>query len=73
MIFLGDEEFGEEAEKLIQEIFDSIVEIVADAMDDPDPESQANVSKSMTLLASTMVATIKLTPFVEQYIGKMLK
>lgn len=73
MIFLGDEEFAGEAERLIQEIFDQIVEIVADAMDDPDPQNQASVSQSMTLLASTMIATIKLTPFVEQYISKMLK
>jgi len=27
----------------------------------------------MTLLASTMIATIQLTPFVEEYISKMLK
>jgi len=39
MIFLGDEAFGQEAVRLIQEIFDLIVERVADSMDDPDPEN----------------------------------
>lgn len=72
-IFLGEEGFRQEGLTLIQQIFDAIVELAADSLEDQDKEVQANLSKSMTLLASTMAMNMEITPYVEKYIGKMTK
>lgn len=72
-IFLGDEEFRNEGLALIEKVFDTIVNLCADRMDDPDPEVQGNISRSMTLLAGTLVANMELNEYTEKLIGKMIK
>ena len=72
-IFLGEDSFGVDAHTLFNKVFDDALNMVADQIEDTDPTIQAMISKSMTLLASTLVMNMELSPYVENYIKKIVK
>lgn len=72
-IFLGDDQFVVTLESTLEKVFDSIVNIMSELNNENDRESQATLSKCMTLTAGCLAQNVNMTENIQKFIDKIIK